>query len=246
MRLVVAGAEKLSQKVREDFTNKFEKDILEGYGVTETTPVASCNLPNQKASDGTVQIGEKFGTVGLPIPGSKFKIVDPETHQELDTGEEGMILISGVQVMKGYLKDEEKTKEVLVQLNGETYYITGDKGRVDEDGFLTIVDRYSRFAKLGGEMISLGAVEENIRKVLPNDEIDIVVSSIGDEKKGEKIVVLISNISEDELLKLKISIKESFDNNLMIPNTYKIVEQVPKLGSGKTDFKKAKKMALEA
>ena len=245
LRLTVAGAEKLSQKVREDFKNKFDKEILEGYGVTETTPVAACNLPEMKANDGTIQIGEKVGTVGMPIPGTTFKIVDPDTFEELETNEEGMILISGVQVMKGYLKDEEKTKEVLVKLNGQIFYITGDKGRVDEDGFLTIVDRYSRFAKLGGEMVSLGAVEENIRRVLPNDEIDIVATSIKDEKKGEKIVALLSNINEDELQSLKLIIKENFDNNLMIPSIYKIVENVPKLGSGKTDFKLAQKMAVE-
>lgn len=245
LRLTVAGAEKLSQKVREDFKNKFDKEILEGYGVTETTPVAACNLPEMKASDGTIQIGEKVGTVGMPIPGTTFKIVNPDTFEELETNEEGMILISGVQVMKGYLKDEEKTKEVLVKLNGKIYYITGDKGRVDEDGFLTIVDRYSRFAKLGGEMVSLGAVEENIRRVLPNDEIDIVATSIKDEKKGEKIVALLSSINEDELSSLKLTIKESFDNNLMIPSIYKIVESVPKLGSGKTDFKLAQKMAMQ-
>ncbi len=245
LRLIVAGAEKLSQKVREDFKNKFDKEILEGYGVTETTPVASCNLPLVVASDGDKQIGGKVGTVGMPIPGTTFKIVDPDTYKELEVGVEGMILISGVQVMKGYLKDEAKTKEVLVKLDGKIYYITGDKGRVDEDGFLTIVDRYSRFAKLGGEMVSLGAVEENIRKVLPNDEVDIVVSSIKDEKKGEKIVALISNINKEELSELKRVIKDSFDNNLMIPSVYKIVENVPKLGSGKTDFKLAQKMAKE-
>jgi acyl-[acyl-carrier-protein]-phospholipid O-acyltransferase/long-chain-fatty-acid--[acyl-carrier-protein] ligase len=246
LRLVVAGAEKLSSKVREDFTAKFEKEILEGYGVTETTPVASCNLPEVKAPDGTVQIGHKNGTVGMPIPGTTFKIVDPDTFKELETNEEGMILISGVQVMKGYLKDKEKTKEVLKKLDGKTYYITGDKGRLDEDGFLTIVDRYSRFAKLGGEMVSLGAVEENIRRVLPNDEIDVVTTSIKDEKKGEKIVALISNINEEELFSLKKKIKDEFDNNLMIPSVYKIVKNVPKLGSGKTDFKLASKMALES
>jgi acyl-[acyl-carrier-protein]-phospholipid O-acyltransferase/long-chain-fatty-acid--[acyl-carrier-protein] ligase len=245
LRLVVAGAEKLSAKVREDFKEKFEKEILEGYGVTETTPVASCNLPTVKAPDGAVQIGGKIGTVGMPIPGTKFKIVDPETFKELPTNEEGMILVCGVQVMKGYLKDEVKTKEVLINLDGETYYITGDKGRVDEDGFLTIVDRFSRFAKLGGEMISLGAIEQKIEKLVSNDEIEFLATSTSDDKKGEKIVLLISHISFEELEDLKIKIKESFDTNLMVPSVYKIVEEIPKLGSGKKDFAKAKKLALE-
>ncbi|RXJ91116.1 acyl-[ACP]--phospholipid O-acyltransferase [Arcobacter sp. CECT 8983] len=241
LRLVVAGAEKLSQKVREDFKVKFDKEILEGYGVTETTPVACCNLPNVKTFDG-VQIGNKIGSVGMPIPGTKIKIVNPKTNNELPVGEEGMILICGVQVMKGYLKDEKKTKEALITLNKETYYITGDKGRVDEDGFLTIVDRYSRFAKLGGEMISLGAVEQNIEKLITNEEIEFIATTKEDEKKGEKIILLISNIKEEELEKLKKDIIEKFDNNLMIPSLYKIVDEIPKLGSGKLDFKEAKKI----
>jgi len=244
LRLVVAGAEKLSQKVRDEFEKKFDKQILEGYGVTETTPVASCNLPLVKAPDGTVQIGGKVGTVGMPIPGTKFKIVAPETFEELPTNEEGMILICGVQVMKGYLKDEKKTKEVLINLDGETYYITGDKGRVDEDGFLTIVDRFSRFAKLGGEMVSLGAIEQKIERLISDDEVEFIATSLSDEKKGEKVVLLISHITSEELEVLKRKIKESFDSNLMIPSVYKVVDEIPKLGSGKKDFAKAKKLAL--
>merc|ERR1711991_322526 len=95
-------------KAREDFTNKFGKEIIEGYGVTETTPVASCNIPDIQSPDKSVQVGNKIGTVGMPIPGTKFKIVDPDSHEELETGEEGMILIGGVQVMKGYQKDKSK------------------------------------------------------------------------------------------------------------------------------------------
>ncbi|RXJ67114.1 acyl-[ACP]--phospholipid O-acyltransferase [Halarcobacter ebronensis] len=245
LRLVVAGAEKLSQKVREDFEKRFDKNILEGFGTTETTPVACCNLPNIKTSTGEFQLGSKIGTVGMPIPGTKIKIVDPSTFNELKVGEEGMILISGVQVMKGYLKDEKRTKEAIIEKNGEKYYITGDKGRLDSDGFLTIVDRYSRFAKLGGEMVSLGLVEEKIKALITNDEIDVVVTAINDEKKGEKIVALLSHISSDELEILKNEVKESFDNNLMLPSEYKIVEEVPKLGSGKTDFSMAKKVAMQ-
>lgn len=242
LRLVVAGAEKLSSKVREDFEKRFDKEILEGFGTTETTPVACCNLPNVKTPDG-FQLGSKIGTVGMPIPGTKIKIVDPDSFVELKTGEEGMILISGVQVMKGYLNDEERTKKAIIEINEDKYYITGDKGRVDSDGFLTIVDRYSRFAKLGGEMISLGLIEEKIKTLLPKEEIDVVVTSVSDEKKGEKIVVLLSSLDEKELEIIKNRVKENFDNNLMVPSLYKIVSEVPKLGSGKTDFSRAKTLA---
>ncbi|XPV68958.1 MAG: acyl-[ACP]--phospholipid O-acyltransferase [Halarcobacter sp.] len=244
LRLVVSGAEKLSQKVREEFKEKFNKDILEGYGTTETTPVAACNLPDVKAPNGVYQIGGKIGTVGMAMPGTRIKIVDSSSFKQLDIAEEGMILISGVQVMKGYLKNKKKTKEVLVNIKGNTYYVTGDKGKLDEDGFLTIVDRYSRFAKLGGEMISLGAVEQKIEKLIPNDEIEFIASSISDDKKGEKIVLLISHISQDELEELKVKIKENFDTKLMVPSVYKVLDEIPKLGSGKKDFAKAKALAL--
>ncbi len=247
LRLVVAGAEKLREDVRVDFKKKFSKDIYEGYGVTETTPVATCNLPNTLSPEFEVQTGSKIGSVGLPIPGTFVKIVDPDSFKELEVGKEGMILISGIQVMKGYLKDEQKTSEVLKNINGNIFYVTGDKGRIDDDGFLTIVDRYSRFAKLGGEMISLGAVEEGVSKIISEDEdsqIDFAATCVEDEKKGEKIVLLISNISKEELDILKQKILKNFDNKLMIPSLYYIVEDIPKLGTGKKDFNSVKKFAI--
>ena len=154
-----------------------------------------------------------------------------------------MILISGIQVMKGYLNDEEKTSKVLKIINSKTYYITGDKGKIDEDGFLTIVDRYSRFAKLAGEMISLGNIEDKISKLIDLDEnnlVDFIITTTEDEKKGEKIILLISHVSEEYISQLKDKILNSFDNKLMIPNIIKIVEEIPRLGSGKKDFAKAK------
>ena len=247
LRLTVAGAEKLREDVRYDFKKKFGKDILEGYGTSETSPVATCNLPDVLAPDFTVQVGNKIGTVGMAIPGTNIKIVDPLTFEELATNQEGMILISGIQVMKGYLNDELKTSQVLKKLKGRTYYITGDKGKLDEDGFLTIVDRYSRFAKLGGEMISLGAVEEKISRIINLSEdssVDFIATAIEDEKKGEKIVLLISNVNEEFVKNIEEKILATFDNKLMIPSVIKIVNEIPKLGTGKKDFKGAKELAL--
>lgn len=246
LRFTVAGAEKLREDVRADFKKKFGKDILEGYGVTETTPVASCNLPNALSPSFELQTGCKQGSVGMPIPGTLVKITDPETFEELPVGEEGMILVSGIQVMKGYLKDKEKTREVLKDIEGHTFYVTGDKGRVDSDGFLTIVDRYSRFAKLGGEMVSLGAIEQKITKLIlddENSEIDFVATSLADEKKGEKVILLISNIADEDIEKLKEKMIKTFDNKLMIPSKIHKVNEVPKLGTGKKDFKGAKNLA---
>ena len=247
IKFAVAGAEKLRDDVRHDFKKKFGKDIYEGYGTTETTPVAACNLPNVLTPDYTVQIGNKLGTVGMPIPGTKVKIVDPQTLEELETGVEGMILIAGIQVMKGYLKDEAKTNEALKVIDGQTFYVTGDKGRVDKDGFLTIVDRYSRFAKLGGEMVSLGAIEEKISKLIKSDTvdttIDFIITSLEDEKKGEKIILLLSGETQEFVTTLKEQMINSFENKLMIPNKIHIVEDIPKLGTGKKDFKGAKELA---
>jgi acyl-[acyl-carrier-protein]-phospholipid O-acyltransferase/long-chain-fatty-acid--[acyl-carrier-protein] ligase len=247
LRLTIAGAEKLRGDVKDEFKKKFGKEIYEGYGTTETSPVATCNIPNVLAPDFTVQVGDKKGTVGMALPGTTVKIVDPSTFEELESEQEGMILISGIQVMKSYLEDKNKTDEVLKELDGKRYYITGDKGKLDSDGFLTIVDRYSRFAKLGGEMVSLTAVEDRISKLINLDEdssIDYIATAIPDEKKGEKIVLLISNTNEEFVTVLKNNIVESFDNNLMIPSEIKIVEDIPKLGSGKKDFKKAKELAF--
>jgi acyl-[acyl-carrier-protein]-phospholipid O-acyltransferase/long-chain-fatty-acid--[acyl-carrier-protein] ligase len=244
LRIVVAGAEKLSIDVREEFLTKFNKIIYEGYGATETTPVASVNIPDQlDTSDWHVQVGSKIGSVGLPLPGCSFRIVDPVSMQTLFANQDGLILISGTQVMLGYLNDEEKTRSVIVELDGRRWYKTGDKGHLDEDGFLTIVDRYSRFAKLGGEMISLGAVEQEIKKVITEPDVEMVAVNIPDEKKGEQVVLLITlEIDSNELRKRLLEIN---CNPMMIPSVVHHVSEIPKLGSGKTDFSAAKKAALE-
>ena len=243
LRMVIAGAEKLPQEIRDEFKKKFGHDIYEGYGATETTPVASINIPDVLMQDSwKAQVGHKIGTVGLPVPGSSFKIVDPESFEELKTGEEGMILIGGTQIMKGYIGDPEKTASVIKELDDIRWYVTGDKGRLDEDGFLTIVDRYSRFAKVAGEMVSLGLVEGEIAKVLgENDQVAVV--ALPDAKKGEKLVLLLEG--EMELDALKEQIKSLEMNPLFVPSEYYKVEELPKLGTGKADFKGAKKVALE-
>ena len=245
LRIVVAGAEKLSPDVREAFKLKFNKDIYEGYGATETTPVASVNIPDAlDVNYWQVQAGNKLGTVGMPLPGSSFRIVDPESLEELPTGEDGLILIGGTQVMLGYLDNEEKTNEVITMIDGKRWYKTGDKGHLDEDGFLTIVDRYSRFAKLGGEMISLTAVEEAVRAALNKPELELVAINLPDEKKGEKIVLMVSEEIQRENIKKAMLSSEC--NPLMIPAEVKIVTDIPKLGSGKTDFKLARQQILQS
>ncbi|MCK4442429.1 MAG: AMP-binding protein, partial [Sulfurovaceae bacterium] len=144
--------------------------------------------------------------------------------------------------MKGYLGDEEKTKSVIKEIDGIRWYITGDKGHIDEDGFVTIVDRYSRFAKIGGEMVSLGLIEQEIGKLL-DENSQIAITAIADSKKGEKIVLLLEG--DKDLEELKAQIKELGLNPLYVPSSYYKVDIIPKLGTGKADFKGAKRLAME-
>jgi len=244
LRMAVAGAERLSPEVKDAFKQKYNRTILEGYGVTESAPVASVNLPDVLETDGfSVQVGNKDGSVGMPLPGTAFKVVDPATMQELGVDEDGLVLIGGPQVMKGYLKDEEKTAEVMAEIDGSLWYKTGDKGHIDADGYLYIVDRYSRFAKLGGEMVSLGSVEAEIHQAINNPEVELMAVNLPDEKKGEKVILLIQGYEESaELKKMLVEIGM---NPLTIPSAVYAVEEVPKLGSGKSDFAGAKKLAME-
>lgn len=249
LRIVVAGAEKLSPSVRDEFKLKFNKDILEGYGATETTPVASVNIPDAlDVGSWKIQRGVKMGTVGMPLPGTSFRIVDPDSLQKLAPNEEGLILIGGNQVMLGYLNDPERTAAAVVTLDGMRWYKTGDKGRIDEDGFLSIVDRYSRFAKIGGEMVSLSAVEEAARSALDDEEFECVAINIPDAKKGESIVMLYATPSADPSATddLRKKMIDGGTSNLMIPARLIAVEAVPVLASGKMDFVKARALALAA
>ncbi len=243
LRLVIAGAEKLQDEVRKDFKLKFNKDILEGYGATETAPVASVNMPDRiSPDDWKVQTSWKIGSVGLPIPGTSFRIVDPDSYDTLGTGEAGMILVSGAQVMPHYLKNETQSAKVLRDLDGKRWYVTGDKGYLDADGFLFIQDRYSRFAKIGGEMVGLGTVEAALKAVINDHEVELVVVNLPDEKKGEKLVALCTRELDPAALREGLTAQGL--NSLAHPGLYFRVTEIPKLGSGKTDFSTAKKLAL--
>ncbi|GAA0786245.1 acyl-[ACP]--phospholipid O-acyltransferase [Marinobacterium sediminicola] len=242
LRVVVAGAEKLSPSIKSGFEARFKVPVLEGYGCTETTPVASVNLPDYlDARWWNVQIGERQGTVGMALPGSMFRIVDPDTLEQLPVGEDGLILLGGSQIMKGYLNNPEKTAEVVIDQDGLRWYKTGDKGRLDADGFLTIVDRYSRFAKVGGEMISLTAVETSLRKALEYEEQRLAAVAVPDARKGERIVLLV----EEEPEQVSRQLRKADILPLHRPSEVIEVEQIPILGSGKADLAAVKRLALE-
>jgi acyl-[acyl-carrier-protein]-phospholipid O-acyltransferase / long-chain-fatty-acid--[acyl-carrier-protein] ligase len=238
LRLVVAGAEKLRSEVRDGFESKFNMPVYEGYGTTETSPGASVNLPD---IDIPHKLRNRPGTVGKAFSGTEFRIVDPDSLERIPTGEDGLILIGGPQIMKGYLKMPEKTAEVIELIDGFRWYRSGDKGHLDEDGFLTIVDRYSRFAKIGGEMISLTIVEEEILEALNTKDLEVAATCLPDQRKGEKIVLLASNNLDESNFKKMLS--DAKVNPLYHPAQVILVDEIPKLGSGKTDFGATKKIA---
>lgn len=242
LNMVFSGAEKLNPIVADEFKQKFGVGVYEGYGATECSPVISANIPdNLDINYWQIQVGQKRGTIGMPLPGCAIKIIDPLTLEELDVEEDGLIIVTGPNVMVGYLNNEEKTNDVLVNIDGKIWYKTGDKGHIDEDGFITIVDRYSRFAKVAGEMISLTAVENKIYEAINSKEdIKLVTVNLLDEKKGEKIVLLINQEIED----LKQKLLDFKMETLWIPSEIKVVENIPLLGSGKIDFSGAKRLAL--
>ena len=242
LRLVVTGAEKLKEKIAAAFQEKFGILPLEGYGATELSPVASVNVPNVEIG-GVRQEATKAGSIGRPIPGITMKIVDPENlDHELDHGIEGMLLVKGPNVMKGYLNKPEKTAEVM---QGD-WYVTGDLARIDHDGFVTITDRLSRFSKIGGEMIPHLAIEEKIQEAAGATEMVCAVTSIPDESKGERLVALLTPVAGD-VAELRQLLKDSGLPNLWIPSrdSFIQVDQIPMLGSGKVDLKKIRDLAIE-
>ncbi len=242
IRLVAAGAEKLKKRLADKFEEKFGIRPLEGYGATELSPVASLSVPDVE-TDGVYQVGTKLDSVGHPIPGVAIKIVDIETQEEIAVGREGLIMVKGPSVMVGYLNNEEQTAEVLK----DGWYNTGDIGKVDAEGFLTITDRLSRFSKIGGEMVPHIAIEQAYLEGLGTHEQVVAVTSVPDSKKGEVLVVLYSD-QAGTADKLHEIITSSALPNICKPkrDNYIRVESMPTLGSGKLDVMKLRKIALEA
>jgi acyl-[acyl-carrier-protein]-phospholipid O-acyltransferase / long-chain-fatty-acid--[acyl-carrier-protein] ligase len=239
LRFVVVGAEKLREPLRKEFEETFGIDLLEGYGMTEMSPVVAVNTPDFREGK-EIQIGTKHGTVGLPIPGVSVRIVDPDTRELLPPGQEGLLLLKGPNRMIGYLNQPERTAQVFL----DDWYITGDMAKVDEDGFLAITDRISRFSKVGGEMVPHLLVEEMIGNVC--GDAPCVVTGLPDERKGERLAVLYTdpNITPEELWR---RLSETDLPKLWLPKLENIhrVKELPVLGTGKLDLRGVRARALE-
>ena len=240
LRFVVTGAERLRESIAEAFEEKFGLVPLEGYGCTELSPVATVNVPDISMGEIT-QVGHKTGKIGQPIPGVSVKIVDPDSFAPLPQGEKGLLLVKGMNVMKGYLGDPKATQQVIK----DGWYVTGDIARVDPDGFVQIVDRLSRFSKIGGEMVPHVLVEEKLHDLAGRSDPTFVVTAIPDEKRGEQLVVLYADYS-GSLDPLFEKLNASDLPKLWIParNRFFEIPEIPYLGSGKLDLAKVKEIAL--
>jgi acyl-[acyl-carrier-protein]-phospholipid O-acyltransferase/long-chain-fatty-acid--[acyl-carrier-protein] ligase len=244
LRYVITGAERLRESIAQAFQEKFGKTPLEGYGCTELSPVATANVPNISMGE-IQQVGRKAGMIGHPIPGVSVKIVDPDSFAPVPQGEKGLLLVKGPNVMQGYLEDPERTREVL----RDGWYVTGDIARVDHDGFVQIVDRLSRFSKIGGEMVPHLLVEEKLHQLAGCTEPTFVVTAVPDEKRGEQLVVLYAQNEQSAPLSLNDlfrRLQESDLPKLWIPakENFHAVDQLPYLGSGKLDLAKMRQIAL--
>jgi acyl-[acyl-carrier-protein]-phospholipid O-acyltransferase / long-chain-fatty-acid--[acyl-carrier-protein] ligase len=245
LRLVITGAEKLPLDLAKAFEERFQQRVFEGYGLTETSPVVSVNLPEpQPTKPGEqVQPSSRLGSVGKMAPGIAAEIREPETDRKLSLHETGMVWFRGVNIFEGYLDDEKRTAEVL----HDGWLKTGDIGRFDEDGFLYIEGRLSRFSKIGGEMVPHEAVEQKIIDLLGfsgKDERVVAIVGVQDQAKGEALILLAA--ADVDLAQLRDKLREAGVPNLWIPKKVQRVESIPVLASGKLDLKRCQDLAAQA
>lgn len=222
IRALVAGAEKLRPETRQLYAEKFHTPIFEGYGVTETSPVLAVNIPQKF----------KHGTVGQLVPGIEYRLAPVEGIEE-----GGRLVVKGPNIMKGYLLPDQPG--VLITPK-DGWHDTGDIVDVDEEGFMSIKGRAKRFAKIGGEMISLAAVENYINQASPEGRH--VVVAVADARKGEQLIL----VTNDESLSrqtVKDAAKVAQVSEIMIPKTIILVEEIPVLGTGKTNYPEVQKIA---
>ena len=219
VELAVTGADKCPESLRRQFMDKHGIDIIEGYGTTETSPVISAN-PRE---------ANKPGSIGRPIPGVEIRIQHVDTGEACPTGEVGKIFVRGDNVMQGYLNDVEETAYRIQS----GWYDTGDLGYLDDDGYLWHKGRLKRFVKIGGEMVSLVAVEETLNAVTP-ESVECCAIELPDSRRGSRIVAVTSEAVDAQKISKKMS--EELPN-LALPKQFVTVREFPRMGSGKTDFR---------
>lgn len=246
LKAVVTGAEKLPESLASTFEKKFGIRPQEGYGLTETSPGTNLNIPNPIAlGQEAIVPSNRNGSVGNFLPGIAVKLTDAGTDQPVEIDQSGIIWLKGSNIFSGYLNNQEKTDEVLV----DHWFKTGDVGRVDANGFLYIEGRISRFSKIGGEMVPHETLEAAINTVLGLDdetERRVAVTGIPDERKGEVIVLLStlpSTSPEQECIDLRYKLLDQGIPSLWCPKQIVPVEEIPILASGKLDIKGCETLA---
>ena len=240
---VVLGAEKMPADLAAAFEERFGVRPVEAYGLTELAPLVSLNVPASRSAAGD-RLARKEGTVGRPAPGVTVKVVDPTTFEPLPEGRQGMLLVTGPNLMQGYLDQPARTAEVI----RDGWYVTGDLGRLDADGFVTITGRLSRFSKVGGEMVPHLRVEEEILRIAGDPEADkqaVVVTGVPDAKRGERLVVLYTKLAKPPG-EVMDRLADAGLPNLWLPSpdAYFQVDDIPILGTGKPDLRAANELAL--
>ena len=240
LQYVMAGAEKLPERVSIAFEDRFGVRPLEGYGCTECSPAVTVNTRDFRAAQFR-QVGAKRASIGHPLPGISVRIVNPETLGRLPQGETGLLLVRGPNVMKEYLNRPEKTAEVL----RDGWYNTGDIATMDEDGFVRITDRLTRFSKIGGEMVPHIKIEDTLHEISGSMEQIFAVTAIPDERKGERLIVLHTLPNE----RLQECLAELAKSELPAlwkprPDQFVHVDSLPYLGTGKLDLRRLKEIAL--
>jgi len=233
--VLITGAEKLPPQLADEFERKFGVRPVEGYGTTELSPVVSTNIPPSRQVT-KFQPGLREGSVGRPIPGVVAKVVDPETGQDLGADQVGMLWVKGPNVMLGYLDEPDKTAEVI----RDGWYITGDLAKIDEDGFIFITGRLSRFSKIAGEMVPHEYLEEMIRRVagLGEEELpSFAVIALPDQRKGERIVVAHTGLpfSPEEICH-RLAAEGVPPLWIPSPDSFCQVPEIPRTGAGKVAF----------
>lgn len=252
VKLIVTGAEKLPLALEEEFRKRFDKPVLEGYGLTETSPATNLNLPDPIPDPTNPNIpvlpSRRLGSVGQMLTGIAVRITSATTEEPLPVDQSGMIWLRGANIFNGYLKQPRKTEEVLHQ----GWFRTGDIGRLDGDGFLHIEGRLSRFSKIAGEMIPHETIEDHINRALGlegESERKIAVVGLPDPDKGEMLVLLSTVASaavKQELINLRYTLLDRGVPSLWIPKKLVPVQTIPILQSGKLDIQSCEKLAARA
>ena len=241
LEVVFAGAEKLPPELAAAFEERFGVLPVEGYGTTELSPVVAGNQPPLR-DPSPDRSGNRIGTIGRPLDGVEVKVIDLDSSEDLPRGRQGMLLVRGPNVMKGYLNRPDLTAEVM---RGD-WYVTGDVAAIDADGFITITGRTSRFSKIGGEMVPHVGVETAVRKALGDDdhETQLAVTAVHDDRRGERIVVLHTGLSLPPADICRAMLAGGLPPLWVpSPDSFRQVAAIPLLGTGKLDLTRLKEVA---